>query len=78
MFQNRVYVSCFNNLIENKYLTPQQNSPLLSSQNLLHLPALGQLIHQLIQVPDLLRQRIRDILHPIPADNACDKARMRV
>ncbi len=51
---------------------------LRATQNLLHLPALRQLIHQLIQIPDLLRQRILDFLHTIPTDYSGDKVRIGV
>ena len=35
-------------------------------QNLVHLPAFRQLIDELIQVSDLVRQRVFDFLHAIP------------
>ena len=46
---------------------------LRSAQDLLHLPSLRQLIHQLIQIPDLLCQRILDFLYTIPADYPGDE-----
>ena len=46
---------------------------LRAAQNLLHLPALRQLVHQLIQIPDLLRQRLLDFLHAIPTDDTGDE-----
>src|SRR6185503_19105594 len=54
------------------------HNTLRATQNLLHLPALRQLIHQLIQIPDLLRQRILDFLHTIPTDDSGDEVRIRV
>ena len=54
------------------------HSTLRATQNLLHLPALRQLIHQLIQIPNLLRQRILDFLHTIPTDYAGDEVRIGV
>ena len=51
---------------------------LRATQNLLHFPALRQLIHQLIQIPDLLRQRILDFLHTIPTDYSGDEVRIGV
>lgn len=44
------------------------HNTLRAAQNLLHLPALRQLIHQLIQKPNLLRQSILDFLHTKPTD----------
>ena len=44
----------------------------LRPQDLLHLLPLGQLIDQLVEVPDLLRQRILDLLDAVPADHALD------
>ena len=49
-----------------------------ASQNLLHFPALCQLIHQLIQVSNPLRQGILDLLHPTPADCPADEVCIRV
>jgi hypothetical protein len=40
--------------------------------------ALCQLIHQLIQIPNLLRQRILDFLHTIPTDYSGDEVRIGV
>jgi hypothetical protein len=51
---------------------------LRTTQNLLHLPALRQLIHQLIQIPNLLRQGILNFLHPNPTDDSGDEVRMGV
>ncbi len=48
------------------------------SQNLLHLPALGKLIHQLVQVPDFPDQRVFDVLDPVPTDEAGNQVRVRV
>lgn len=41
---------------------------LRTTQNLLHLPAFCQFIHQFVQIPDLLRQRVTDILYTVPTD----------
>jgi hypothetical protein len=49
------------------------HNTLRATQNLLHLPALRQLIHQFIQIPDLLRQRIFDFLHTIATDHSGDE-----
>ena len=54
------------------------HNPLRAAQNLLHLPALRQLIHQLIQIPDLLRQRILDMLQTNPTDDSGDEVRIGV
>ena len=51
---------------------------LRAAQNLLHLPAIRQLIHQLIQIPNLLRQSILDFLHTIPTDYSGDEVRIGV
>ena len=47
---------------------------LRSSQNFLHLPAFCQLIHQFVQISNLLRQSIFDFLHPVSTDHSCDEA----
>lgn len=47
---------------------------LRAAQNLLHCPALRQLIHQLVQIPNLLGQRILDLLDADPADHPGDEA----
>ena len=39
----------------------------LAPQNLLHLPPLRQLIHQLIQIPDLLCQSVFDFFNTVAA-----------
>src|SRR5689334_11285862 len=49
-----------------------------ATQNLLHLPALGQFIHQLVQIPNLLRQRIFNFLHTIPTNDPGDEVRIGV
>ena len=54
------------------------HNTLRATQNLLHLPTLRQLIHQLIQIPNLLRQRILDFLHTIPTDYSGDEVRIGV
>jgi hypothetical protein len=54
------------------------STKLRSTQNLFHLPAFGQLIHQLIQIPNLLCQRIFDFLHTIPADYTRDEVRIGI
>src|SRR5574338_342592 len=46
----------------------------LTAQDLLHGPALRQLIDQLVQVPDLAHQRVVDLLDADPADDAGDLA----
>ena len=51
---------------------------LRATQNLLHLPALRQLIHQLVQISNLLCQRILDFLHTIPTDYSGDEVRIGV
>lgn len=43
------------------------------AKNLFHLLALCQLIHQFIQIPDLLRQWILDLFHAIAADDPGDE-----
>ena len=54
------------------------HNTLRATQNLLHFPALRQLIHQLIQISNLLRQRILDFLHTNPTDYAGDEVRVGV
>ena len=54
------------------------HNTLRATQNLLHFPALRQLIHQLIQISNLLRQRILDFLHTNPTDYARDEVRVGV
>ena len=54
------------------------HNTLRATQNLLHFPALRQLIHQLIQIPNLLRQRIFDFLHTIPTDYSGDAVRIGI
>jgi hypothetical protein len=51
---------------------------LRATQNLLHLSALRQLIHQFIQIPNLLRQSILNFLHTIPADDSSYEVRVGV
>lgn len=43
------------------------------SQNFLHCLALGQLIHQLVQIPNLLHQRILNQLHLDTTDAPFDQ-----
>src|SRR5687768_14801245 len=45
---------------------------LLRSQDLVHGPAFRQLIHQLVQVPDVPHERIFDLRDPDAADDAGD------
>lgn len=52
--------------------------PLQIPQNLLHLPALCQFIHELIQVPHFPGQRVLDVLDPVPADDAGNQRSIRV
>ena len=47
-------------------------------QDLVHGLSLGQFIHQLVQVTDLLHEPILDLLHPITADHAGDLRDVRV
>ena len=54
------------------------HNTLRATQNLLHFPTLRQLIHQLIQISNLLCQRILDFLHTIPTDHSGDEVRIRV
>lgn len=54
------------------------HNTLRATQNPLHFPALRQLIHQLIQIPNLLRQRILDFLHTNPTDDSGDEVRIGV
>ena len=51
---------------------------LRATQNFFHLLALCQLIHQLIQISDLLRQWILDFLHTIATDYPGDEVGMRI
>src|SRR5262245_13527957 len=46
----------------------------LLPEDLLHGPALGQLVYQLVQVPDVAHQRVLDLLDPDAADGARDLA----
>lgn len=46
------------------------HNTLRATQNLFHLPAPRQLVHQLVQIPNLLRQRILDFLHTSPTDHS--------
>jgi hypothetical protein len=48
------------------------------SQHLLHLAPFRQFIHQLVQIADLLRQGVFDLLHPIAADHPRDQVGIRV
>src|SRR5204862_7093593 len=48
------------------------------AQNLLHGPALGELVDELIQVADLPHGFVLDFFHPNAADNACNQARVRM
>jgi hypothetical protein len=54
------------------------HNTLRATQNLLHLPALRQLIQQLIQISNLPRQSILDFLHTISTDYSGDEVRIRV
>ena len=49
-------------------LASSQSRPVLP-QDLVHGSSLGQFIHQLVQVTDLLHKLILDLLHPITADH---------
>ena len=40
-----------------------------SAQYFFHFPALRQLIHQCVEVPDFLRQRVEYIFNPVTADD---------
>jgi len=60
----------------NKFM--KLHNTLCATQNLLHLPALRQLIHQFIQIPNLLCQRILDFLQTNPADYSGDEVRIGV
>lgn len=40
--------------------------------------ALRQFIHQFIQVPDFLRQRVFYFFYPVAADDACYQVRIRM
>jgi hypothetical protein len=53
-------------------------SPGSLPQDLVHSLSLGQFIHQLVQVPDLLHELILDFLHPITADRAGNLGDVRV
>src|SRR5688572_28462626 len=48
--------------------------PRLLPKDLLHGPALGQLIHELVQVTDVAHQRVLDLLDAHAADGARDLA----
>ena len=37
-------------------------------QELFHRLALGQFVHQLVQITDVLHERVLDLLHPDAAD----------
>ena len=43
------------------------------AQNFFHCPAFRQLINQLVQISDLLHQRIHNLLHPDAADRSFDQ-----
>src|SRR5512138_988236 len=47
-------------------------------QDLVHRLTLGQFIHQLVQVADLLHELILDVLHPVAADHAGNLGGVRV
>jgi hypothetical protein len=51
---------------------PSGSMPTLTAQHLLQLPALRELVHELVEVADLLHERILDRLDPHPADHAGD------
>src|SRR4051794_26281805 len=42
-------------------------------QDARHLLAARELVHELVEVPDLLHERILDLLHPHPADHPGDE-----
>jgi hypothetical protein len=48
-------------------------APLLRPKNLLHLPAPGELIDELVEVPHLLREGGLDVFDPVAADDALDQ-----
>ena len=48
------------------------------AQDLLHRPALRQLVHQLVEIADLLHQRIRHFFHAHAAHHALDQRALRV
>src|SRR5690606_19719305 len=48
------------------------------AQDLFHGLAPGQFVDQLVQVTDLLHQRLLDVLHPNSADQPLDQAGMRI
>jgi len=53
--------------------------PLLAAaQNLFHFPALGQFVDQLVEIPDLPRQRVLDVFHAIATDYAANEARIGI
>src|SRR5690242_2651802 len=63
------------NVSETKMTTP---TPCSLPQDLVQALSLGQFIHQLVQVTDLLHELILDLLHPITADHAGNLGGVRV
>lgn len=48
------------------------------SQNLLHFAAFGQFVHELVEIPGLLGELVRDLFDAVPTDGAGDEVRIGV
>src|SRR6476646_2203668 len=57
---------------------PEATDAPSGAEDLLHRPALGELVHELVEVADLLHQRVLDLLDAHSADHACDQPSVRV
>ena len=80
--EGRVRISSKSNLTSRRTRCaipyPQSHANLTLPQHLPHCPPLGQLIHQLVEIPDLAHQRLLDCLDPHAADRAGDRSAGRV
>ena len=56
----------------------EETAPPSGAKHLLQWPPLRELVHELVEVADLLHERVLDLLDAHAADHACDQPCVRV
>lgn len=59
-------------------LLPRNPALFIDTQYFFHLPSLGQLVDQLVQIPDLLNQWVFQLFHSVATNDALNEMRVRV
>ena len=65
-------------LIPGSQTVPGSIALFIGTQDFFHLPALGQLVDQLIQIPTFLNEWVFQLFDSVPTDDALNEVRIRI